>query len=110
MPTTERRAMSLSLAIAAIVFADLALIALLILLPHPFPHGTQTQVIPRPAGGTAFASQPVNGVSLTARQIYEKDARGVVAIRASRGAAGSRGFGGESPFGGEPGSAQTDTG
>jgi putative serine protease PepD len=84
--------------------------ALVILLAHPFSHGAQTQVITRPAGGTAFASQPASGASLTPRQIYEKDARGVVAIRATKGAAGSRSFGGESPFGREPGSGQTDTG
>jgi putative serine protease PepD len=84
--------------------------ALVILLAHPFSHGARTQIITRPAGGTAFASQPVTGASLTPRQIYEKDARGVVAIRATKGAAGSRSFGGESPFGREPGSGQTDTG
>jgi S1-C subfamily serine protease len=79
--------------------------ALAILLGHPFASGPHTQVLARPAGGTAFASQLDTSASLTPRQIYEKDARGVVAIRATRSAGSS-----PAPFGGEQQAQQTDTG
>jgi len=78
--------------------------ALAILLGHPFSSGAHTQVLARPAGGTAFASQLTSG-SLTPRQIYEKDAHGVVAVRATGSTGSSRG-----PFGGEPRAQQSDTG
>jgi putative serine protease PepD len=82
--------------------------ALAIVLGHPFSAGTQKQVLARPSGGTAFASQLTATTSLTPREVYERDAPGVVAIRAtSSGAPRS-----QSPFGPEPeqGPRQTDTG
>jgi S1-C subfamily serine protease len=79
--------------------------ALAILLGHPFSSGAQTQVVAPQAGGTAFASQLHTSGSLTPRQIYEKDAPGVVAVRATGSAGTSQG-----PFGREQRSQQTDTG
>jgi putative serine protease PepD len=79
--------------------------ALALLLVHPFSSATQSQVLVRP-GTTAFASQLTTTGALTPRQIYERDAHGVVAIRATSTGAG-RAF---SPFGVEPGARQSDSG
>jgi len=62
--------------------------ALAILLGHPFAASTQKQVLVRPSGGTTFASQLTATTPLTPREVYERDARGVVAIRASASATG----------------------
>jgi S1-C subfamily serine protease len=79
--------------------------ALAIVLGHPFSSGAQKQVLVRPSGGTTFASQLTPTSPFTPREVYERDARGVVAIRAtSSGAAQS-----QSPFGGEQGTGQTQT-
>ena len=57
------------------------------------------------SGATTFASQLTTS-SLTPRQVYERDAHGVVAVRASSTAASS-----QSPFGGaERGAQRSDTG
>jgi S1-C subfamily serine protease len=80
--------------------------ALAILLGHPFAAGTQKQVLVRPSGGTTFASQVTATTPLTPREVYERDARGVVAIRATSSAAPQA----LSPFGAEQGRGQTDTG
>ena len=82
--------------------------ALAILLGHPFAASTQKQVLVRPSGGTTFASQLTATTPLTPREVYERDARGVVAIRASASATGPAQS--SSPFGAEQGARQTDTG
>jgi putative serine protease PepD len=79
--------------------------ALAIVLGHPFSPSIQKQVLVRPSGGTTFASQLTATTALTPREVYERDARGVVAIRATSSAA-PRSL---SPFGAEQGT-QTDTG
>jgi putative serine protease PepD len=80
--------------------------ALAIVLGHPFAASTQKQVLVRPSGGTTFASQLTATSPLTPREVYERDARGVVAIRATTsGPAQSL-----SPFGAEQSGRQTDSG
>ncbi|MCW3068234.1 MAG: peptidase and chymotrypsin/Hap [Solirubrobacterales bacterium] len=78
--------------------------ALVIVLGHPFSAPTHKEVIVRPSGTTSFASH-VAGGSLTPREIYERDAYGVVAVRAT--ATSSRT---QSPFGPEPTPQRTATG
>jgi putative serine protease PepD len=79
--------------------------AIAIVLGHPFSESTK-QVLVRPSGGTTFASQLTATSPLTPREVYERDARGVVAIRATSSAAPQS----LSPFGAEQGTRQTDTG
>jgi S1-C subfamily serine protease len=75
--------------------------AAVVLLFNPLSP-TRTKVIVQGSGATAFASQ-LTGVSpLTPREIYERDAPGVVSIRADAHAAGG-------PFA-EAGATRTDTG
>jgi len=63
---------------------------LLIALAGPFSNGHQTKVLVTQPGGSAFASQVTSTSSLTPREVYERDAHGVVAIRAgSEGATDS---------------------
>jgi S1-C subfamily serine protease len=81
--------------------------ALILAFAHPFATHTQNRVVVPATGATAFASQVRGPASLTPRQIYERDARGVVAIRASSATPGSAG---SSPFGGGQGATRTDTG
>jgi S1-C subfamily serine protease len=79
--------------------------ALVIVLGHPFSSATQRRVVIGQSGATTFASQLTTS-SLTPRQVYERDAHGVVAVRASSTAASS-----QSPFGGaERGAQRSDTG
>jgi S1-C subfamily serine protease len=79
--------------------------ALTLLLAHPFSAGSHRTVVVRAPGSTAFASQ-FTATSLSPRAIYERDAHGVVAIRATSASAGAR-----SPFGGgEQGGSQGDSG
>jgi putative serine protease PepD len=78
--------------------------ALVIVIGHPFSAGTHRQVLAQPSGATAFASR-LTGTSLTPREIYERDAHGVVAIRATTSGASS-----QSPFGGEQGGQRADSG
>jgi S1-C subfamily serine protease len=78
--------------------------AVVIVLGHPFSGGTQ-QVIVRPSGATAFATNLTTGV-LTPRQIYERDAHGVVAIRSTAGLDVRS----PSPFGSEEAAQRTATG
>jgi putative serine protease PepD len=79
--------------------------ALAIVLGHPFS-ATQKQVVMRPSGGTTFASQLTATTPLTPREVYERDARGVVAIRATTSGSPQS----PSPFGAEQSTRQTDTG
>jgi S1-C subfamily serine protease len=79
--------------------------ALVLLVAHPFA-ATRRNVVVHSAATTAFASQLSTTAQLTARQIYERDAHGVVAIKATSAASPA----GQSPFGGEQGQPQTDTG
>jgi putative serine protease PepD len=80
-----------------------ALVAgLVIVLAHPFAGTGQRERIVRPAGTASFASRVASG-SLTPREIYEHDATGVVAVRATSSTTGS-------PFGPEPRAPRTATG
>jgi S1-C subfamily serine protease len=79
-----------------------------IILAFAHPGHTSTHVVVPATGATAFASQVNGATALTPRQIYERDAGGVVAIRASSAAASSSGS--ASPFGGQSGATRTDTG
>ena len=79
--------------------------ALAIVLGHPFS-ATQKQVVVRSSGGTTFASQLTATTALTPREVYERDARGVVAIRATTSGSPQS----LSPFGAEQSTRQTDTG
>jgi putative serine protease PepD len=77
--------------------------ALVLLLAQPFGGGTRDNVVVRSTGQTAFAAQLSGTTALTPRAIYERDAHGVVAIKASSGGAQT-----QTPLGGER--ARTDTG
>jgi putative serine protease PepD len=84
-----------------------ALVAgLVIVLAHPFAGSGPRERIVRSSGAASFASQVASG-ELTPRQVYERDATGVVAVRATLAATGSR-----SPFGPGPeaGGQRTATG
>jgi len=59
-------------------------------LAHPLASPRRTKVLVQEAGGRTFAAQ-VSSSNLTPRQVYEKDAHGVVAIRATTYAAGGEG-------------------
>jgi S1-C subfamily serine protease len=78
--------------------------ALTLLLAHPFSTGGHRTVVVRAPGSTAFASQ-FTATSLSPRAIYERDAHGVVAIKATSTSAAAR-----SPFGAEQGGSQGDSG
>ena len=82
--------------------------ALVLVFAHPFAARTQTLVVVPAAGATAFASQLSGATALTPREVYERDARGVVAIRASSAASATARSG--SPLGGEQSTTRTDTG
>jgi S1-C subfamily serine protease len=82
--------------------------AAVVMLAHPFGLGDSTAtVVVHRSGSTAFAAQLHTSATLTPRQIYERDAPGVVAIRATSTGSSSRS---RSLFGGEQSSGQTDTG
>lgn len=79
--------------------------ALTLVLAHPFATSNHTTVVTS-SGEAAFASSVNTTAALTPRAIYESDAHGVVAIRASGGAPQA-----QSPFPGERGEqTRTDTG
>ncbi|MHB8242957.1 MAG: S1C family serine protease [Solirubrobacteraceae bacterium] len=81
--------------------------ALIVLVVHPFGMSSHTTaVLTHRTGSTTFASQLSTSTSLTPRQIYERDARGVVAIRSTAGSSTQS----QEPFGGEQSSVQSDTG
>jgi len=80
-----------------------AALALLLLLP--LGGSSHRSVIVRSPGRTAFASQLSGTTPLTPRAIYERDAHGVVAIRASTAPARAG-----SPLAGEQAGTRTDTG
>jgi S1-C subfamily serine protease len=81
---------------------------LVVLVAQPFDTTTRTRVITTGSSGTAHYAAQTTGV-LTAAQIYEKDAHGVVAIRATSEAVEESQP--ESFFGGrEQAAKQTDTG
>jgi putative serine protease PepD len=75
---------------------------LAILVGQPFSAGTQREVIVSPSATASFASRMASG-TLTPREIYEHDALGVVAVRATSRA-------GQSPFGPEPSAQRTASG
>jgi S1-C subfamily serine protease len=77
--------------------------ALVLLLAHPFGTAGHRSVVVRSSPQTAFASNVSRASVLTPREVYERDAHGVVAIKATTTARSG------SPFGAEQGS-QTDTG
>ena len=79
-----------------------------LLIAQPFGASATKTVTSSAVGGTAFASQFTSS-TLTPRQVYERDAPGVVAIRASS-ASSTRSPLGEEGEGGEGGSPRTDTG
>jgi putative serine protease PepD len=79
--------------------------ALAIALLHPFAGASAARTAATPSGSTAFASNVKPAVALTPRQIYERDARGVVAIRAEAPASGGGG-----PLEVAGGRTRTDTG
>ncbi|HEX5225736.1 MAG TPA: trypsin-like peptidase domain-containing protein [Solirubrobacteraceae bacterium] len=94
-------------AIAALSAATGAIVAAIVLaVLAPFGAGRTDMVVQRD-GGTAFASDSGATAALTPRAIYERDAPGVVAIRASSAASGM-----QSPFSAAPEerSARTDSG
>jgi S1-C subfamily serine protease len=95
-------------AVSAVIGGGVA--ALVLALAAPFGGGERTVIVQRPASGqTALASNGSGASALTPRAIYERDAPGVVAIRAtSQPAAGESAFGGSAP--GEEAAARTDTG
>jgi putative serine protease PepD len=70
------------------------------------PHGSTKRVVVTAGGGSARLASN-SSPSLTLHQIYERDAPGVVAIRASSGGQGGGAFG---AFGGGEGATRTDTG
>jgi putative serine protease PepD len=78
-----------------------------VLVAQPFSTTTRTKVVKTGSSGTAHYASQTTG-ALTAAQIYEKDAHGVVAIRATSESAGESQ--GQSFFGGEQSQKQTDTG
>ncbi len=78
--------------LSALVGAAVA--ALTVALAHPFSHA-RTDVVVRSGGTTAFASNASAPSTLSPRAIYEQDARGVVAIRASSAPSGEAGERGE---------------
>jgi putative serine protease PepD len=81
--------------------------ALILAFAHPFAANSTRRVVLPATGATAFASQVSPASPLTPREIYERDAHGVVAIRASAAATGA---GGALPFGGAGSATRTDTG
>ena len=84
---------------------------LVVLLAQPFGTSTtRTQTVGQQTSGTrSFASQTTG--ALSAKQVYEQDAHGVVAIRATSNATSEGAGEGQSQlFGGQSGAKQTDTG
>jgi putative serine protease PepD len=80
--------------------------AIAIVLSHSLAGGAQKRVVVPSSGTTSFASRVAAG-PLTPREIYEHDAPGVVAIRASSSATRGRPSFGPEP---EPGPQRTATG
>lgn len=83
-----------------------ALAALVVLLAHPFSATTHTTVVVPSAAARAasFAADTTSTTALTPRQVYERDASGVVALKVTGPAAQT-----QSPFGALGGEAQTQT-
>jgi len=77
-----------------------------VLIAQPFANSTHRTVLQGTSATRAFAADVISGSALTPRAIYERDASGVVSIRASSAAPGERPL---SRFGGQ-GPARTDTG
>jgi S1-C subfamily serine protease len=74
--------------------------ALVVMVAHPFGGGSTRRVIVRSPGSTAFASS-VNSSTLSAGQLYARDAHGVVAIRATTAGSESSPFGEAGQAGGK---------
>jgi putative serine protease PepD len=83
--------------------------ALVIVVVQPFSTGARSKVVVKPASGTAYAAQLTTG-SLTPRQVYERDAHGVVSIRAIGTVTEASERSSSSPFGAEQKAATVDTG
>jgi putative serine protease PepD len=83
--------------------------ALVLIVAHPFSTDARMKVVVKGASGTAYAAQLTAAGSLTPRQVYERDAHGVVSIRAI-GTATTASERSSSPFGAEQKSASIDTG
>jgi putative serine protease PepD len=79
-----------------------------LLIAHPSASSDATRVVSSHSGATAFASNADTAAALTPRQVYERDAHGVVAIRATSSA--GAGVSAQSLSGGEEQAEQTDTG
>jgi S1-C subfamily serine protease len=79
--------------------------ALAIALLHPLGDTPAARTAPAPSASTTFAANVRPTAALSPRQIYEHDARGVVAIRAESPASGGGG-----PFEVAGGHTRTDTG
>jgi putative serine protease PepD len=77
-----------------------------LLIVHPSASNTARRVISHQSGATTFASNSNSAAALTPREVYERDAHGVVAIRATSSAGASA----QSLLGGAEQSTQTDTG
>ncbi|HEX3509488.1 MAG TPA: trypsin-like peptidase domain-containing protein [Solirubrobacteraceae bacterium] len=93
-------------AVSAVIGGGVA--ALVLALAAPFGTTQKTVVVERP-GQAALASNHTGAAALTPRAIYERDAPGVVAIRATGPAATSEAaFGRGAP--GEEAAARTDSG
>ncbi len=96
-----------TVAFLSAVIGGLAAVAA-ILLAHPFA-APRTSVVVRGGGTTAFASDTTSTGSLTPREIYERDAPGVVSIRATSSGTAGASASSSTPFG-EAAAAKTDTG
>jgi putative serine protease PepD len=83
---------------------------LFVIVAHPFSAGSGTKVVVKSASGTAYASQLAATSSLTPRQVYERDAHGVVSIRAIGTVTEASQRSSSSPFGAEQSSETVDTG
>jgi putative serine protease PepD len=99
------RSRTISLLSAAI--GGLTALAVL-LVAHPSASTTTTRVISRHSGATEFASNATSAAALTPREVYERDAHGVVAIRATSSA--GAGSSARSLLGAQEQTEQTDTG
>jgi putative serine protease PepD len=85
-------ASSKALALFSAVVGGVAAV-LLIALAAPFSSAHRTKVLVTRPGASAFASQVTSTSPLTPREVYERDAHGVVAIRAASEAGTDSGTG-----------------
>jgi len=88
----------------AAIAGGVAAAAIALLVANPFAKASRRVLVGRAGASTAFAAQAGSSPPLSPREAYERDARGVVAIRASSAARQ-----GEPALGGARG-AHTDSG